>query len=314
MTIGHRSERLHWRKNALAKPAKSCILHPAKPAVLSQPHKLLIFNELYVGNPCTTDSAASNGRCFSSAAAAIGGDDFSTRVASRPRLEGLRQSASGHLVYASSSSVYGANTKLPFAESDNVDHPVSLYAATKKANELMAHSYAHLYGLACTGLRFFTVYGPWGRPDMSPFKFVSCVLDGKPIPVFNEGRMSRDFTYIDDIVSGVVAVIDKGAPSGGKQGGKSGDKPGDKHGDGPPYRLYNIGNNQPVPLLRYIEAFEKATGKKALLDLQPMQPGDVPDTYADTQLLEKATGFLPDTPIDVGVQRFVDWYRDYYKV
>jgi len=216
-------------------------------------------------------------------------------------LEGVRNSASGHLVYASSSSVYGDNAKLPFAEGDNVDHPVSLYAATKKANELMAHSYAHLFKLACTGLRFFTVYGPWGRPDMSPFKFASCVLEGKPIPVFNEGRMSRDFTYIDDIVSGVVAVLDKGPP-------------GSAEGGGAPYRLYNIGNNQPVPLLRYIEAFEKAIGKKAVLDLQPMQPGDVTDTYADTQLLEQAVGFRPDTPIDAGVQRFVDWYRGYYKV
>jgi UDP-glucuronate 4-epimerase len=220
-------------------------------------------------------------------------------------LEGVRHSASGHLVYASSSSVYGANTKLPFAEGDNVDHPVSLYAATKKANELMAHSYAHLFGLACTGLRFFTVYGPWGRPDMSPFKFASCVLEGKPIPVFNEGRMSRDFTYIDDIVSGVIAVVDKGPPKGDAGG---------EGGGGMPYRLYNIGNNQPVPLLRYIEAFEKATGKKAMLDLQPMQAGDVTDTYADTQLLEQAVGFRPDTPIDSGVQKFVDWYRAYYKV
>ena len=217
-------------------------------------------------------------------------------------LEGVRHSGSGHLVYASSSSVYGANKKLPFAEDDNVDHPVSLYAATKKANELRAHSYAHLYGMGCTGLRFFTVYGPWGRPDMSPFKFASCVLEGKPIPVFNEGRMSRDFTYIDDIVGGVIAVLDKGAPAGKAQS------------EQPPYRLYNIGNNQPVPLLRYIEAFEKAIGKKAILDLQPMQAGDVPDTYADTQLLEKAVGFRPDTPIDTGVQRFVDWFRSYYSV
>lgn len=216
-------------------------------------------------------------------------------------LEGVRQSGSGHLVYASSSSVYGANTKLPFSESDNVDHPVSLYAATKKANELMAHSYAHLFGIACTGLRFFTVYGPWGRPDMSPFKFASCVLEGKPIPVFNEGRMSRDFTYIDDIVSGVIAVVDQGAPPRGE-------------GGAPPYRLFNIGNSQPVPLLRYIEAFEKAIGKKAILDLQPMQPGDVTDTYADTQLLEQAVGFRPDTPIDSGVRHFVDWYRAYYKL
>ena len=217
-------------------------------------------------------------------------------------LEGVRHSGSGHLVYASSSSVYGANKKLPFAEDDNVDHPVSLYAATKKANELMAHSYAHLYGMGCTGLRFFTVYGPWGRPDMSPFKFASCVLEGQPIPVFNEGRMSRDFTYIDDIVGGVIAVLDKGAPAGKAQS------------EQPPYRLYTIGNHQPVPLLRYIEAFEKAIGKKAILDLQPMQAGDVPDTYADTQLLEKAVGFRPDTPIDTGVQRFVDWFRGYYAV
>jgi UDP-glucuronate 4-epimerase len=151
-------------------------------------------------------------------------------------------------------------------------------------------------------LRFFTVYGPWGRPDMSPFKFASCVLEGKPIPVFNEGRMSRDFTYIDDIVGGVMAVLDKGGPESKGQGAC------------PPYRLYNIGNNQPVPLLRYIEAFEKAIGKKAVLDLQPMQPGDVPDTFADTQLLEQAVGFRPHTEIDVGVRRFVDWYRDYYRV
>jgi UDP-glucuronate 4-epimerase len=213
-------------------------------------------------------------------------------------LEGCRQSAAGHFVFASSSSVYGANTKLPFAESDNVDHPVSLYAATKKANELMAHSYAHLYRLPCTGLRFFTVYGPWGRPDMSPFKFASCIIEGKPIPVFNGGHMSRDFTYVDDIVGGVLAVIDGGPPKG----------------EGVPYRLYNIGNNQPVPLLRYIEAFEKTIGRKALLDMQPMQAGDVPDTYADTSLLEQAVGFKPSTAIDEGVKRFVDWYRAYYRV
>ena len=215
-------------------------------------------------------------------------------------LEGVRHSGSGHLVYASSSSVYGANKKLPFAEDDNVDHPVSLYAATKKANELMAHSYAHLYGMGCTGLRFFTVYGPWGRPDMSPFKFASCVLEGKPIPVFNEGRMSRDFTYIDDIVGGVIAVLDKGAPAGKAQS------------EQPPYRLYNIGNNQPVPLLRYIEAFEKAIGKKAILDLQPMQAGDVPDTYADVTDLVEYFDYKPNTLVEQGVANFVAWYRDYF--
>ena len=225
-------------------------------------------------------------------------------------LEGCRRARVGHLVFASSSSVYGSNTKLPFSEHDNVDHPISLYAATKKANELMAHSYAHLYGLACTGLRFFTVYGPWGRPDMALFKFTEGILAGRPIPVFNRGDMMRDFTYIDDIVEGVVRVIDHPArPNDGRKA-----EPPDPATSPAPYRIYNIGNNRPVKLMRYIEVLEQCLGKKAALDLLPMQPGDVPATYADISDLDSAVGFQPSTPVEVGVAKFVEWYKEYYGV
>mgnify|MGYP001568500923 FL=1 len=225
-------------------------------------------------------------------------------------LEGCRHGGVKHLVFASSSSVYGANTKLPFSEHDNVDHPVSLYAATKKANELMAHSYAHLYKLPCTGLRFFTVYGPWGRPDMALFKFTKGIIEGAPIPVFNSGKMVRDFTYIDDIVEGVVRTIDSTAKP---QAGWSGDAP-DPATSYAPYRIYNIGNNEPVELMRYIEVLEKSLGKKAKLDLLPMQDGDVPATYADIASLEKDVGFRPRTTVETGIGRFVEWYKSYYKV
>ena len=225
-------------------------------------------------------------------------------------LEGCRHSNVKHLVFASSSSVYGANRKLPFSEHDNVDHPVSLYAATKKANELMAHSYAHLYGLPCTGLRFFTVYGPWGRPDMALFKFTQGIIAGTPIPVFNRGEMVRDFTYIDDIVEGVVRAIDHGVESDPKW---SGEKP-DPATSYAPWRVYNIGNSKPVPLMRYIEVLEERLGKKAKLELLPMQPGDVPATYANVDALHRDVGFRPRTPIEEGVRRFVEWYREYYRV
>jgi UDP-glucuronate 4-epimerase len=223
-------------------------------------------------------------------------------------LEGCRHGGVGHLVYASSSSVYGLNAKMPFSEEDSVDHPVSLYAATKKANELMAHVYSHLYALPTTGLRFFTVYGPWGRPDMSPYLFIRAMLAGEAIKVFNHGEMLRDFTYVDDIVEGVVRVIDR-PPAPGDASLL--DSPATSTA---PYRVYNIGNSQPVPLLEYIATFERALGVKAKLDLQPMQPGDVVATAADTSALERAVGFRPSTPLAVGVQRFVDWYRDFYKV
>ncbi|HKO56894.1 MAG TPA: NAD-dependent epimerase [Thermoanaerobaculia bacterium] len=225
-------------------------------------------------------------------------------------LEGCRHNGVEHLVYASSSSVYGANTRQPFSEHDNVDHPVSLYAATKKANELMAHSYAHLYRLPVTGLRFFTVYGPWGRPDMALFKFTKGILAGEPIPVFNEGRMIRDFTYIDDITEGVVRVVDhlpEPDPSW------SGDRP-DPARSYAPYRVFNIGNNQPVQLLHCIEVLEQCLGRKAQLDLLPMQPGDVPSTMADVSELEKAVGFRPRTSVEEGISRFVDWYKEYYRI
>jgi UDP-glucuronate 4-epimerase len=225
-------------------------------------------------------------------------------------LEGCRHAAVKHLVFASSSSVYGANTRLPFSEHDNVDHPVSLYAATKKANELMAHSYAHLYGLPCTGLRFFTVYGPWGRPDMALFKFTQGILAGQPIPVFNHGRMVRDFTYIDDIVEGVVRVIDRAATASASWTGEQPD-PATSHA---PYRIYNIGNNRPVPLMRYIEVLEQCLGRKAKLDLLPMQAGDVPATSANTEALERDVGFRPDTTVETGIARFVSWYKEYYKI
>jgi UDP-glucuronate 4-epimerase len=225
-------------------------------------------------------------------------------------LEGCRHSEVRHLVFASSSSVYGANTKLPFSEHDNVDHPLALYGATKKANELMAHTYAHLYGLPCTGLRFFTVYGPWGRPDMALFKFTKNILEGRPIPVFNNGNMVRDFTYIDDIVEGVVRAIDQPARADPSWDGAAPDPARSKA----PYRIYNIGNNKPVQLMRYIEVLEKSLGKKAQLEMLPMQPGDVPATMADVSALEKDVGYRPKTTVEEGVPRFVEWYRSYYKV
>jgi UDP-glucuronate 4-epimerase len=225
-------------------------------------------------------------------------------------IEGARRSQAGHFVFASSSSVYGANAKLPFTEDDNIDHPVSLYAATKKANELMAHSYAHLYRLPCTGLRFFTVYGPWGRPDMALFKFTSGILAGEPIPVFNRGEMVRDFTYVDDIVEGVVRVIDRPAQPDPAWTALA-PTPSSSNA---PYRIYNIGNNQPVKLMRYIEVIEQRLGMRAKLDLLPLQAGDVPETIADVSRLEAAVGFKPATPIEVGIERFVEWYRSYYGV
>jgi len=225
-------------------------------------------------------------------------------------LEGCRHQQVGHLVYASSSSVYGANTSMPFSVHDNVDHPLSLYAASKKANELMAHTYAHLYGLPCTGLRFFTVYGPWGRPDMALFLFTKAILAGEPIDVFNHGRMKRDFTYIDDIVAGVMRVTDQPARSNADW---SGEKP-DPGTSAAPYRVYNIGNNNPVELMHLIETLEKALGKEAIKNFLPMQPGDVPATWADVDDLQADVGFKPSTPIEEGVSHFVQWYRDYYEV
>ena len=225
-------------------------------------------------------------------------------------IEGARRSEVGHFVFASSSSVYGANAKLPFAEDDNIDHPVSLYAATKKANELMAHSYAHLYRLPCTGLRFFTVYGPWGRPDMALFKFTRGILAGEAIPVFNRGAMVRDFTYVDDIVEGVARVIDRPAQADPAWSALA-PKPSSSSA---PYRIYNIGNNRPVKLMRYIEVLEQCLGKKAKLDLLPLQAGDVPETIADVTRLEAAVGFKPATPVEAGIARFVEWYRSYYRV
>ena len=239
-----------------------------------------------------------------------------------------------HLVYASSSSVYGSNTKLPFSTDDSVDHPISMYAATKKANELMAHTYSHLYGIPTTGLRFFTVYGPWGRPDMALFKFTRSILNGDPIDVYNEGKMRRDFTYIDDIVEGILRVCDH-IPGLGTRNSELGDSsaltesripnpasrlpsPEGVTDHGPsaevhaPYRIYNIGNHSPVELLDFIGALEAALGKKAKLNFLPMQPGDVPATYADVDDLMRDVGFKPDTPIHEGIGRFVDWYRSYY--
>lgn len=224
-------------------------------------------------------------------------------------LEGCRHSNVKHLVFASSSSVYGANTKMPFSVHDNVDHPVSLYAATKKANELMAHAYSHLYGLPTTGLRFFTVYGPWGRPDMALFLFTKAILAGKPIDIFNYGKMQRDFTYIDDIVEGVIRVLDNTAQPNLSW---SGDAP-DPGSSKAPYKIYNIGNNQPVELMHLIEVLEKCLGIKAEKNMLPIQLGDVPATYADVDDLVKDVGFKPNTSIQVGVERFVNWYRSYYK-
>jgi len=225
-------------------------------------------------------------------------------------LEACRHHDIRHLVYASSSSVYGANKTLPFRVEDGVDHPLSLYAATKKSNELMAHSYSHLYGVPSTGLRFFTVYGPWGRPDMALFLFTRNILQDKPIQVFNHGKHTRDFTYIDDIVEGVIRVLDR-PPSPRPDYDFSRANPA---ASSAPYRVYNIGNNQPVQLMDYIRAIEKALGKKARLEMLPLQKGDVPDTAADVSALERDVGFRPDTPIEAGIQRFVDWYRNYYRV
>jgi UDP-glucuronate 4-epimerase len=225
-------------------------------------------------------------------------------------LEGCRHHGVKHLVYASSSSVYGANTAMPFSVHDNVDHPLSLYAASKKANELMAHTYSHLYGLPTTGLRFFTVYGPWGRPDMALFIFTKAILEGRPIDVFNEGTMRRDFTYVDDIVEGVIRTADHVAQTNPKW---SGDKP-DPGTSRAPFRVYNIGNNQPVELMHLIGTLEKCLGKTAKKNMLPMQPGDVPATYANVDDLIEDVGFKPATPIEVGVARFVDWYREYHGV
>lgn len=224
-------------------------------------------------------------------------------------LEACRHNQVEHLVYASSSSVYGANTSMPFSVHDNVDHPVSLYAASKKANELMAHTYSHLFRLPTTGLRFFTVYGPWGRPDMALFLFTKSILEGKPIDVFNYGQHKRDFTYIDDIVEGVVRTLDHVAEPNPHW---SGDNP-DSATSKAPYRLYNIGNNQPVELMRFIEVLEENLGKRAEKNFLPMQQGDVPATYADVEALTKDVGYAPKTPIEEGIARFVTWYKDYYK-
>jgi UDP-glucuronate 4-epimerase len=223
-------------------------------------------------------------------------------------LEGCRHAQVEHLVFASSSSVYGGNTRLPFSVRDNVDHPISLYAASKKANELMAHCYAHLYGMPCTGLRFFTVYGPWGRPDMAYFVFTKAILNDTPLEVFNFGKMQRDFTYIDDTAEGVLRVLDKPAAP---QPDWSGDAPSPE-ASSVPYRLYNIGNNQPVELLRFIEVLEEALGKKARKNLLPLQPGDVPATYADIADLTRDFGFKPSVPLETGIRRFVEWYQEYY--
>ena len=223
-------------------------------------------------------------------------------------LEGCRATAVEHLVYASSSSVYGANTLQPFSEHHNVDHPVSLYAATKKANELMAHTYAHLFGVASTGLRFFTVYGPWGRPDMALFLFTRGLLAGRPIQVFNEGQMVRDFTYVDDIVEGVVRVVDTVATPDPAWDAAHPDPARSRA----PYRIYNIGNNDPVQLLDYIHVLEEEVGRKAEIEFLPMQPGDVPSTMADVSELEAAVGFRPRTSVREGIRAFVRWYREYY--
>ncbi|WP_374319635.1 NAD-dependent epimerase [Aquabacterium sp.] len=225
-------------------------------------------------------------------------------------LEACRHQQVPHLVYASSSSVYGGNVKMPFAETDAVDHPVSLYAATKKSNELMAHTYSHLFGLPTTGLRFFTVYGPWGRPDMAPFLFTKAILAGEPIKVFNHGQMMRDFTYIDDIVAGVIGTLDRPATP---------DEQFDREhpsaaGSWAPYKVFNIGNSEPVKLMDFIGTLEKALGKEAIKDMQPMAPGDVVATYADTSALEAWTGVSPSTSLTEGIERFVRWYRAYYKV
>ncbi|NER80995.1 MAG: NAD-dependent epimerase [Leptolyngbya sp. SIO1D8] len=221
-------------------------------------------------------------------------------------LEGCRHHNIKHLVFASSSSVYGANRKVPFATEDNVDHPVSLYAATKKANELMAHAYSHLYDIPMTGLRFFTVYGPWGRPDMAYFKFVDAIAKGRPIEVYNHGKMKRDFTYIDDVVEGIIRVLQHAPQPSGKPLTT-------ENSSTAPYKIYNIGNHSPVELMRFIEVIEATMGKPAEKIMKPMQAGDVPATYADVDDLMKDVGFKPDTSLEVGIQKFVDWYRSYYQ-
>lgn len=225
-------------------------------------------------------------------------------------LEACRHYKPEHLIYASSSSVYGANKKMPFSVHHNVDHPLSLYAATKKANELMAHTYSSLYDLPTTGLRFFTVYGPYGRPDMALFLFTKAILEGKPIDVYNHGKMKRDFTYVDDIVEGIVRLLPKG-PKGNE--GWDGNKP-DPATSFAPYKVFNIGNNKPVELLRFIEVLEEKLGKKAKKNLMPIQPGDVPETYADIEALENEVGFRPSTSIEKGIGNFVEWYKEYYKI
>ncbi|MBF2000276.1 MAG: NAD-dependent epimerase [Synechococcales cyanobacterium M58_A2018_015] len=225
-------------------------------------------------------------------------------------LEGCRHSAVNHLVFASSSSVYGANTRLPFSVHDSVDHPISLYAATKKANELMAHTYSHLYGLPVTGLRFFTVYGPWGRPDMALFSFTQAILSGQPIKIFNHGKMRRDFTYIDDIVEGILRLM-QSIPQPNTAWSSTNPDPGTSQA---PYRIYNIGNNQPVELMHLISVLETCLGKTAIRNLLPLQPGDLIETYADVSDLVRDVGFMPSTPIEVGVERFVTWYRNYYNI
>lgn len=225
-------------------------------------------------------------------------------------LEGCRHNGVKHLVYASSSSVYGANESMPFSVHDNVDHPLSLYAASKKANELMAHTYSHLYGLPTTGLRFFTVYGPWSRPDMAMFKFTKAILAGQPIDVFNYGKHRRDFTYIDDIVEGVIRTLDNTATGNPDWQGATPDPATSKA----PWRVYNIGNQHPVELMDYIQAIENALGMKAQLNLLPLQPGDVPDTYADVDALVQDVGYRPSMSVDEGTRRFVAWYREYYGV
>ena len=225
-------------------------------------------------------------------------------------LEGCRQNKVRHLVYASSSSVYGLNSSLPFAETDTTDHPASLYAATKRSNELLAHSYSHVFRLPVTGLRFFTVYGPWGRPDMAPFLFTRAILEGKPIRIFNNGEMQRDFTYIDDIVDGVCRVVSH-IPQPDPDWNSEAPKPDSSSA---PYRLYNIGNNRSVPLERFISVLEEALGKKALREYLPMQPGDVRATYADIDSLHKAVNYAPVTPIEEGIPLFVSWYKDYYNI
>lgn len=225
-------------------------------------------------------------------------------------LEACRHHGVEHLVYASSSSVYGANTNMPFSVHNNVDHPISLYAASKKSNELLAHTYSHLFNLPCTGLRFFTVYGPWGRPDMALFKFTRAILNDEPIDVFNHGKHKRDFTYIDDIVEGVICTLDRIAPGNAEWDSDQPDPASSKA----PYRLYNIGSNNPVELMHYIAVLEQALGKQAEKNFLPMQAGDVPVTFADVDALMNDLGYKPTTPVETGVARFVEWYRDFYQV